>query len=424
MHINKVNSLKGEITIPGDKSISHRAVMLGSLAEGKTQINNFLLGADCLSTINCFRDLGITITNKADTVTIDGKGLHGLSKPEKILDVNNSGTTIRLLSGILAGQDFSCEITGDDSIQKRPMERITKPLSMMGAHISSIKNNGCAPLRIEGSHLKGISYNSKIASAQIKSSVLLAGLYADGPTSFTEPYISRNHSELMINYFGASVKTDASTHTINPVEKLIANNVMVPGDISSAAYFIAAGLIIPNSEILIKNVGINPTRNGIIEIAHRMGGNLEVLNRQMNGAEETADLLVKSSSLKGITIEGSIIPSIIDEIPIIAVMAAYASGRTTIKDAQELKVKESNRIDVMVTNLSKMGADIKGSDDGMIINGGKPLHGATVDSYHDHRIAMSFGVAGLNADGETKIRGSECINISYPEFFNDLNSLM
>lgn len=424
MQINKINSLKGELTVPGDKSISHRAVMLGSISDGETEIKNFLKGADCLSTIRCFRDLGINISINEDTVLVQGKGMHGLKKPENILDVGNSGTTIRLICGILAAQNFSCMITGDDSIRKRPMKRIIEPLTLMGADIKSLSGNGYAPLSLTGNRLKGINYHSKIASAQMKSSVLLAGLYAEGKTRFVEPHLSRNHTELMLNYFGADVASEENTHTVFPASKLTGRKVEVPGDISSAAFFMAAALITPNSEVLIKNVGINPTRSGIIKIIKNMGGNLTILNKKTDGPEETADILVKSSSLKGMTIEGEIIPNIIDEIPIIAVMAAFADGTTIIKDAAELKLKESNRIDAMVDNLSKMGADITATEDGMIINGGLPLKGAEIDSHHDHRIAMSFAIAGLNAENETKILGSESIKISYPSFFDNLYSLI
>lgn len=424
MQINKINSLKGELTVPGDKSISHRAVMLGSISDGETEIKNFLKGADCLSTIRCFRDLGINISINEDTVLVQGKGMHGLKKPENILDVGNSGTTIRLICGILAAQNFSCMITGDDSIRKRPMKRIIEPLTLMGADIKSLSGNGYAPLSLTGNRLKGINYHSKIASAQMKSSVLLAGLYAEGKTRFIEPHLSRNHTELMLNYFGADVVSEENTHTVFPAGKLTGRKVEVPGDISSAAFFMAAALITPNSEVLIKNVGINHTRSGIIKIIKNMGGNLSILNKKTDGPEETADILVKSSSLKGMTIEGEIIPNIIDEIPIIAVMAAFADGTTIIKDAAELKLKESNRIDAMVDNLSKMGADITATEDGMIINGGLPLKGAEIDSHHDHRIAMSFAIAGLNAENETKILGSESIKISYPSFFDNLYSLI
>ena len=423
MEFKRINHLRGEITVPGDKSISHRGIMLGSIAEGTTEITNFLNGADCLSTIDCFRKMGIDIINSNGTVLIKGKGLRGLTKPNDILDVGNSGTTTRLMSGILAASDFECTINGDESIQRRPMSRIITPLSMMGADITSIKGNNCAPLRIKGTNLHGIHYDSPVASAQVKSSILLAGLYADSETSVTEPYVSRNHSELMFKYFGVDVNTEGTTVTVKPATRLEGSKVDVPGDISSAAYFIVAGLITPNSEILIKNVGINPTRDGIIKVAKEMGGDITLLNKRSNAGEEVADILVKSSELHGIEIGGAIIPTLIDELPIIAVMACFANGTTVIKNAEELKVKESNRIDVMVNHLASMNADIKATDDGMIINGGKPLSGAVIDSKLDHRIAMSFVVAGINSEGSTKILGSDVVNVSYPGFYEDIEKL-
>ena len=424
MFFTKVNSLKGEVSIPGDKSISHRAVMFGSLAEGTTEVTNFLQGADCLSTISCFRKLGIEIENTSQRILIHGKGLHGLTEPSDTLDTGNSGTTTRLISGILAGQRFTTILNGDASIQTRPMKRIITPLSMMGADITSLKGNDCAPLRICGGQLHGIAYKSPVASAQVKSCVLLAGLYADAPTSVTEPVLSRNHTELMLAGFGAHVASSGTTATIEPEPDLNGMKIEVPGDISSAAYFLAAGLMIPNSEILIKNVGINPTRDGILRVAKEMGGDITILNEKTSGGEPTCDLLVRSSSLKGVTIGGKIIPTLIDEIPMIAVMACFAEGITTIKDAQELKVKESNRIDTVVTNLKAMGAHIEATDDGMIIEGGYPLHGAVIDSHLDHRIAMSFAIGALGADGEIRIEGAECVKISYPEFYQTLEKLI
>lgn len=420
MLFHKSHPLKGEITVPGDKSISHRGIMLGALANGTTSITNFLKGADCLSTISCFQKMGIEIEETESEILVHGKGLHGLSAPTEILDAGNSGTTTRLISGILAGQNFSCDLTGDASIQKRPMKRIMTPLSMMGADITSVHNNGCAPLHIKGAPLKGISYQSPVASAQVKSCVLFAGLYADGKTSVTEPFLSRNHSELMLSSFGASVQTCGTTATIEPEPVLTAQKVEVPGDISSAAFFIAAGLLIPGSELLIKNVGINPTRDGILRVCKRMGANLELLNTRTQCGEPVADVLVKHSELNGTVIEGDLIPTLIDELPVIAVMAACANGETIIRNAEELKVKESNRLEIIVHHLSEMGCDITGTEDGMIIRGGKPLHGAVLDSYLDHRIAMSFAVAGLVADGETEITNADCVNISYPGFYRDL----
>ena len=423
MIFQKANRLQGEINVPGDKSISHRGVMFGALSEGTTRLTHFLQGADCLSTISCFEKMGIPIENNGNEILVHGKGLHGLTAPTQILDAGNSGTTTRLISGILAAQDFSVTLTGDASICKRPMRRIMEPLSLMGANIKSQNGNDCAPLLITGNHLHGIHYQSKVASAQVKSSILLAGLYADGTTSVTEPALSRNHSELMLGMFGAKVESRDTTATIYPEPALHAIDFKVPGDISSAAYFIAAGLIVPDSEILIKNVGINPTRDGIIKAVQAMGGNITIMNRRNSGGEDTADILVKSSELNGTEIGGSLIPTLIDEIPVIAVLACFASGTTVIKNAEELKVKESNRIDVMVNNLSAMGADITATDDGMIINGGRPLHGITIDSKLDHRIAMSFTIASLMSEGETEITGAEVVKISYPDFYKDLESL-
>lgn len=423
MEIKKLNNLHGELTIPGDKSISHRAVMFGALAQGTTRITHFLEGADCLSTISCFQAMGIQIQKNKDEVLVHGQGLHGLKAPKDILDVGNSGTTTRLISGILAGQDFTSQLTGDASICQRPMGRIITPLSMMGAQITSQNNNGCAPLTIQGGHLHGIHYQSPVASAQVKSCVLLAGMYADGPTSVTEPVLSRNHTELMLNYFGAQVTSEGTTASILPQPDLKARDITVPGDISSAAYFIAAGLLVPGSEILLRNVGINPTRDGLLRVCQTMGGDITLLNVRNDG-EPTADLLIKSSSLHGTDIHGEIIPTLIDEIPMIAVMAAFAEGTTVIRDAAELKVKESDRIQVMTDNLTRMGADVEALPDGMIIHGGKPLHGATIDSYKDHRIAMSFAVAGGICDGPLTITDGECVNISYPEFYTDLYSLL
>lgn len=422
MKIKKQTSLRGTLTVPGDKSISHRAVMFGSLAKGTTKITGFLEGADCLSTISCFRKMGINIERNNTEVFVHGKGLHGLCPPSEILDVGNSGTTTRLISGILAGQSFVSELNGDASIQSRPMKRIMTPLLSMGADIRSLRGNDCAPLRIEGKKLHAIHYQSPVASAQVKSCVLLAGLYADGITRVTEPVLSRNHTEIMLNYFGANVTSQGTTASILPEPALMGREVLVPGDISSAAYFIAAGLLTPNSEILLKNVGINPTRDGFLRVCKAMGADIELLNESWEG-EPTADLLIRSAALHGTTVGGEIIPTLIDEIPMIAVMAAFAEGTTVIKDAEELKVKESNRIEVVVENLRQMGADIEATEDGMIIRGGKALHGAEIDSHLDHRIAMSFAVAGTICEGEMEIRGGECVNISYPAFYEDLYSL-
>ncbi len=421
MDITKSRSLRGEIQIPGDKSISHRGIMLGALARGTTKITNFLQGADCLSTIRCFRQMGIEVENSCKEVLVHGKGLHGLSAPQQILDAGNSGTTVRLLSGILAAQNFPSTITGDASIQKRPMKRVMDPL--MGACIESQNQNGCAPLDIRGTRLKGIHYQSPVSSAQVKSCVLLAGLYADQKTSVTEPTVSRDHSERMLSYLGAEVTVQGTTVAIEPEPELNARDIQVPGDISSAAYFIAAGLLVPGSQILIKNVGINPTRSGILKVCRAMGADIQYLNEKSGCWEPSADLLVTYSPLKGTVIEGDIIPTLIDELPIIAVMAAFAQGETIIRNAEELRVKESDRIQTVTDNLSAMGADITAAPDGMSIRGGQPLTGASIRTCKDHRIAMSFAVAGMAAEGVTSLDDAQCVAISYPQFFDDLQRL-
>ena len=424
MAITKVKSLKGEITVPGDKSISHRGVMFGAISDGITELTGFLDGADCRSTIGCFKAMGIDISQDKDHVVIHGKGLHGLSAPSNMLDVGNSGTTTRLISGILAGQPFISSLNGDESIQKRPMGRIITPLTQMGAHIKSLKDNGCAPLEIGGRQLHSIHYDSPVASAQVKSCVLLAGLYADGITSVTEPVVSRNHTELMLSGFGADIKSEGLTASIVGNPKLLGQKIAVPGDISSAAYFIAAGLICDNADLLIKNVNTNPTRAGIIKVAKDMGGKLELLNERIVSGEPVADIHVCTSSLHGCEISGDIIPTLIDELPVIAVMASAATGTTIIKDAAELKVKESDRIATVTENLKAMGADVTATDDGMIIVGGKELQGTTIKTYKDHRIAMAFAVAGLIANGKTDFDDEKCCVISYPNFFETLNRLL
>lgn len=423
MEIKKQTNLRGELTVPGDKSISHRAVMFGSLAQGTTKITHFLEGADCLSTISCFRKMGIDIERNASEILVHGKGLHGLSAPSETLDVGNSGTTTRLISGILAGQSFTSELNGDASIQSRPMKRIMTPLLSMGADIVSLRGNGCAPLRITGNPLHAAHYQSPVASAQVKSCVLLAGMYADGITSVTEPVLSRNHTEIMLNYFGANVTSQGTTASIEPEPVLNGREIKVPGDISSAAYFIAAALLVPGSELLIKNVGTNPTRAGILEVCRAMGADITYLNENCDSGEPTADLLVRTSTLHGTTVEGAIIPTLIDEIPMIAVMAAFAEGTTIIRDAAELKVKETDRIKTTTEGLLAMGVDVTPTDDGMIIRGGNPVHGGQINSYLDHRIAMAFSIAALAAEGNTEIQNGQCVDVSYPSFFTELHSL-
>lgn len=423
MEITKIKGISGEISVPGDKSISHRGVMFGAISNGTTELTGFLDGADCRSTISCFRKMGIEITQVHDHVMIHGKGLHGLTAPTEVLDVGNSGTTTRLMSGILAGSNFSSIVNGDASIQTRPMKRIMTPLSMMGADISSMKENDCAPLQINGGNLHPIHYDSPVASAQVKSAILLAGLYCDGVTSVTEPVLSRNHTELMLTGFGAQISSEDTTASVVGLPKLHGQNIHVPGDISSAAYFIAAALLAPDAELTIHNVNCNPTRDGILKVAKAMGGNISYESRRIVSGEEVCDLVVKSSSLHGTTVCGDIIPTLIDEIPMIAVMAAYADGTTIIKDAAELKVKESNRIDSVVENLKSMGVDATATEDGMIINGGKPLHGTRIKTKSDHRIAMSFAIAGLFADGVTTFDDPDCVVISYPDFYKTIENI-
>ena len=429
MELCSITGLKGKVRVPGDKSISHRCVMFGSIADGITEVNNFLNGADCLATIRCFRTLGIDIEENGGTVTVRGKGLHGLKAPEDILDVGNSGTTTRLLSGILAGQPFDSKLSGDESLNSRPMKRIMTPLTQMGANISSILRNGCAPLYITPGKLHGIHYESPVASAQVKSCILLAGLYAEGETSVTEPSLSRNHTELMLKEFGADIRTShdlnstRATASVRPGRELHGQKITVPGDISSAAYFIAAGLIVPDSEILIENVGINPTRAGILKVCEDMGGDITLLNRRTEGGEKIADILVRTSRLHGTTIEGDIIPTLIDEIPVIAVMAAVAEGKTVIRYAAELKVKETDRIETVTDNLKAMGCKAEPTSDGMIITGGK-LKGASIHTLLDHRIAMAFSIAALVADGNTKILDSHCVDVSYPTFYDTFEELL
>lgn len=429
MELCGITGLKGTVSVPGDKSISHRGIMFGSIADGTTEIHNFLPGADCLATIRCFRALGIEIKQEGSTVTVHGKGLHGLSAPSHILDVGNSGTTTRLLSGILAGQPFESKLSGDESLNSRPMKRIIDPLTQMGADISSILHNGCAPLYIAPSRLHGIHYDSPVASAQVKSCILLAGLYADGETSVTEPGLSRNHTELMLKEFGADIRSvhdldcSRTTAIIQPGRELHGQKLTVPGDISSAAYFIAAGLIVPDSEIRITNVGINPTRAGILKVCEDMGARIELSNERTEGGEKIADITVRTSRLHGTVIEGDIIPALIDEIPVIAVMAAVAEGTTVIRDAAELKVKETDRIETVTDNLKAMGCDVTPTEDGMIINGGK-LKGASIHTLLDHRIAMAFSIAALAAEGRTRILDSKCVDVSYPTFYDTFEELL
>ncbi|WP_267912408.1 3-phosphoshikimate 1-carboxyvinyltransferase [Lederbergia citri] len=415
--------LKGEMKVPGDKSISHRAVMLGSIAHGKTVIDGLLTGDDCISTIDCFRKLGVEIHLDGDHVEINGKGLEGLQEPNQVLNVGNSGTTIRLMLGILSSLPFHTTVIGDDSIAKRPMGRVTIPLKEMGAKIDGREEGKFTPLAIRGGGLKGIDYISSVASAQVKSAILLAGLFANGNTSVSEPEASRDHTERMLQEFGGFVETDGLKKSIRGKQTLKGANINVPGDISSAAFFLVAGSIIPDSEIRIKNVGMNPTRTGILDILTKMGADIMIHNENDKVMEPYADITVRYSNLKGVEISGDIIPRLIDEIPILALAATQAEGVTVIKDAEELKVKETNRIDTVVNELRKLGANIEATEDGMKIYGKSNLHGAEVNSHGDHRIGMMLAIASCLASGDTHIQNSEAITISYPGFFEQLEEL-
>ena len=421
MQINSCAPLRGEITVPGDKSISHRAVMLGALASGTTHITGFLMGEDCLSTIDCFRKMGVSIDVSDKEVVVEGVGLHGLTAPKSELYTGNSGTTTRLLSGILAGQSFTSTMNGDASIQKRPMGRVMKPLREMGASIEGKNDNFC-PLTLFPSELHGIEYRLPVASAQLKSAILLAGLYAEGQTTVIEPAPSRDHTERMFRALGVEIETNGNVITLEPPEDLHAVDIAVPADISSAAFFLVAGAIVPGSELTIRNVGVNPTRTGILDVLRSMGADITESNFR-DDAEPVCDLTVRYSRLHGTEIGGAIIPRLIDELPVIAVAAAFAEGETVIRDAQELKVKESNRIASMVAELTKAGVDVEETDDGMIIRGGNPVHGGQINSYLDHRIAMAFSIAALAAEGNTEIQDGQCVDVSYPSFFTELHSL-
>jgi 3-phosphoshikimate 1-carboxyvinyltransferase len=418
-----LSSLQGEISIPGDKSISHRAVMFGAMAEGKTTINHFLAGEDCLSTISCFEKMGVSIKREDEYVEVEGKGIEGLSEPASILDVGNSGTTTRLMLGILAGVPFHTSLIGDESIAKRPMSRVTVPLRSMGAKIDGREHGQYTPLSTRGGALKAIHYHSPVASAQVKSAILLAGLHAEGTTKVTEPFTSRDHTERMLRAFGVDVEVDGTTVSIEGGQSLRGTDVYVPGDISSAAFFLVAGAIVPNSRIVLKNVGLNPTRTGIIDVLQQMGARLTISNERIQNGEPIGDLTIETSQLKGIEIRGDLIPRLIDEIPVIALLATQANGKTVIKDAEELKVKETNRIDTVATELSKLGASVTPTADGLIIEGKTALQSGEVDSYGDHRIGMMLAVAAAIATGEVTLMRSEAIHVSYPTFFEDLDKL-
>lgn len=416
LRVQPVKRIEGTVRVPGDKSISHRAVMFGALAEGTTTIEGFLPGADCLSTIDCFRRMGVKIEQAGDRVTVYGKGWYGLEEPSQHLDVGNSGTTIRLMAGILATQPFHAVMEGDESIAKRPMRRVIGPLRQMGAKIDGRKDGEYTPLSIRGGGLQGISYQSPVASAQVKSAILLAGLQAKGVTSVTEPQLSRDHTERMLQAFGVKVVRDGLTVSVEGGQTLTGRAIRVPGDISSAAFLIAAVMMVPGSSLLIENVGVNPSRTGIIDVVRAMGGRIELQNERIVNEEPVADLLVTHSELRGIEIGGEIIPRLIDEIPVIAVMATRANGRTVIRDAEELRVKETDRIATVASQLSKFGASVTPTPDGLIVEGATQLTGAAIDSMGDHRIGMAMAIAGLAAEGETVIANDAAINVSFPGF--------
>ena len=414
-----IKTLRGEVSVPGDKSISHRSIMFGSLAEGTTRVSGFLMGEDNLSTWKAFESMGVTISQTGiDALEIKGVGLNGLQEPGDVLDCGNSGTTMRLMSGLLAGQNFFSVLTGDKYLRKRPMKRVVTPLAAMGAQIWGRDGGERAPLAIQGGALTPTTYASPVSSAQVKSAVLLAGLSVDGETTVTEPYLSRDHSERMLSCFGAEVKPFEGGVSLTGRPRLLGQEVIVPGDVSSAAFFMVAGLITPGAELLIRNVGINPTRSGIIDILVAMGGQMEMLDIREQSGEPVADILVRHSQLKGIEICGDMVPRAIDEFPVISVAAALAEGTTTIRDAEELRVKETDRIDAMVSELGKLGGQVEGRPDGMVITGVEQLNGGTVTSHGDHRIAMSLAVAALSARDSVTIKDAACTETSFPGFWD------
>lgn len=418
--------LRGSFKLIGDKSISHRSIMFSSIAKGSTKISNFLMGQDCLSTINCFRKMGVDIDIDQNNVIVKGRGLRGLKRPSDILDVGNSGTTIRLMMGILAGNEFESTIVGDDSIGRRPMKRVTDPLRLMGCEIEGKDDANYTPITIKGGNLTGIDYKMPVASAQVKSSIILASLYANSPSTIIEKAKSRNHTEIMLNSFGADIKSNDLNININPIDELYSiGDISVPGDISSAAFIIVAASIVKGSEVTILNVGLNETRTGILDVLKNMNGNFEVFNRRLVGGELVGDIVVRySEDLASTTIDSDLIPRLIDEIPVIAVLATQADGDTIIKDAKELKVKESNRIQAVVDNLKRMGADIEELEDGMIIKGKRKLKGAKISTFNDHRIAMAFSIAGLICESGVELDNTMCIDISFPGYFELLNYLI
>ncbi len=416
-------SLKGSIQVPGDKSISHRSIMFGAIASGTTTVEGFLLGEDCLSTIDCFRNLGVEIRLDHEKVTITSKGIAHWKEPSRVLDTGNSGTTTRLMLGLLAGTNFHSVMAGDDSIAKRPMKRIVEPLRRMGADIRGREDGRFTPLAINGTQLKAINYSLPVASAQVKSAILLAALQATGTTAIEEPVATRDHTEIMLRQFGAEINRNGSTIEIAGGQELAARHVKVPGDISSAAFMIGAALVTRGSEITLENVGINPTRTGILDVISEMGADFEILETETEG-ERVADLVIRSSELTGIEIGGELIPRLIDEIPVIALIATQCQGTTVIKDAEELRVKETDRITAVVDELTKMGADIRATEDGMVIKGPTQLNGAAMTTYGDHRLGMMAAVASLAAEGPVTIDEPDCIAVSYPGFMDHLNSLV
>lgn len=421
--IRPVKTLHGEVRVPGDKSISHRAVMFGALARGETTIENFLFGEDCLSTVRLVRALGVEVSLEDGRAVVQSGGMDALQEPADVLDAGNSGTTMRLMAGILAGCPFFSVITGDASLRGRPMGRVIKPLAAMGARITGRRDNTCAPLAIRGGGLRAVEYMSPVASAQVKSAVLLAGLFCEGRTVVIEPARSRDHTERLLRHLGARVEMEGERVAVWGRPVLQATKITVPGDISSAMFFLVAGLVVPEAEIYLPGTGVNPTRTGALHILKQMGADIVFMNeREVNG-EPVADIRVRSSRLTGTEIGGDIIPHLIDEIPVLAVAAALAEGETVVRDAGELRHKETDRIAAVVDLLGRMGANIEERADGFVIRGVRQLHGAAIDSRGDHRIAMAAAVAGLVAGGETVIRGAECASISYPSFFDTLNRL-
>ena len=423
--LEKINKLRGNIYVPGDKSISHRSLILGSIAQGETRIYNFLNSLDCLKTLECMQALGVKIElDENNSVKIKGKGLYGLQEAKGILDVGNSGTTIRLLTGLLGGQSFYSVLSGDDSIRRRPMKRVIEPLRLMGADIGGRKGGQFAPLSIRGNKLNPLHYTLPVASAQVKTALLLAGLYTIGETVVKEPLPTRDHTERMLEIMQADIKISPPEIKVMGGKELKGTDIFVPGDISSAAYFIAAASILKDSQIIIKQVGINPTRTGIIEILKKMGAKIDILNYRTKSNEPRADLMIEYSKLKGVEIKKSNVPFLIDELPLIAVMATQAQGKTVVSGAKELRVKETDRIKAIVSELKKMGADIEEREDGFRVNGPTKLQGAVCKSYNDHRIVMSLAVAALLAEGKTVIKNSGCIDISFPEFEKILKKMI